>query len=600
MYCTNCGAKNDDKGRFCIKCGASLEMNKEAHSNQEKKERGRLSIGKMKLNTRAVIIFAAVIAVILIVIWVLPDSPSTGTSSLTTDSEQASKELSTEELPTEEQSTEEYIEIPEGERTVLVSSEGFDCDTTEPVVLYHDGLEVVFLGIDYQDAQDPEVVIRIENQSSKKALLSQECMVINGYTFETTLASEMEPEEVQIERIAVSSSELEMCGIDEIVELKLFLNVQSEGEDSGSLIGPVLIKNPDSQYVQEYDDTGVEIYRKNGIRIVAKISLTWENRNDWFDKIWSGEDFEVEVYIENSSENSCTISTTGDVIVTEPTARRDEHVLQEDDQGIQFTHKVMAGSKRVVTFYIAHETLKEYGRNGAFVPISLKSMLEIWDIGTQNLLEKTDYIEFLYPDVLDHLEYLEEYTLAWSDLTIEQMEQEMTDMFYPDSDEEIKLKGYAYVDVCGNYGPEVFIFTNNSMIFFGEVFADGNYISGFIQGEEMYDFAGQEDFYCVYSPSDSVTQLLHSFRGYEETEYTQEIVLEANLDSNEYYHITDARMQISKEEFDRLWSEYLKDGEKIEIAPIGDVSVIEKWKSKYGVSDETSGEESATIADKSH
>ena len=60
-------------------------------------------------------------------------------------------------------------------------------------------------------------------------------------------------------------------------------------------------------------------------------------------------------------------------------------------------------------------------------------------------------------------------------------------MIYPDSDEEIKVEGYAYVDVCGDYGPEIFMFINNSMIYYQDVFFGGpsaeEFISGFIQGD---------------------------------------------------------------------------------------------------------------------
>ena len=48
VYCTKCGAQNEDNADHCIKCGASLKVShSEKRSGEEQLERGAENLGRM-------------------------------------------------------------------------------------------------------------------------------------------------------------------------------------------------------------------------------------------------------------------------------------------------------------------------------------------------------------------------------------------------------------------------------------------------------------------------------------------------------------------------------------------------------------------------
>ena len=65
MFCMNCGTKNDDQAKFCIKCGQQLTDSVVANENP------KLAKGKPKSWSMVLISLVLVVALIVLSIFVL-------------------------------------------------------------------------------------------------------------------------------------------------------------------------------------------------------------------------------------------------------------------------------------------------------------------------------------------------------------------------------------------------------------------------------------------------------------------------------------------------------------------------------------------------
>ena len=64
MYCSKCGAENDEQAVFCVKCGQRLNAGSEAKRNPEKK-----SSGKIYMVLTALVLVATLVIVSVFNLW---------------------------------------------------------------------------------------------------------------------------------------------------------------------------------------------------------------------------------------------------------------------------------------------------------------------------------------------------------------------------------------------------------------------------------------------------------------------------------------------------------------------------------------------------
>jgi hypothetical protein len=162
----------------------------------------------------------------------------------------------------------------------------------ERIILQESGILVVLKG--FREGRDgPEWEIFIENDSSENINVIIEKVVVNGITTADSLFANVVSGKKANAALEFAASYLADAGIQVIKDVTFEISVNKQSSYL-SLIEPEIVSvecNPDIDYAQTYDDSGIELLNRDGCRIVAKRLDTSDD--DWGPKLL--------LYIENTS-----------------------------------------------------------------------------------------------------------------------------------------------------------------------------------------------------------------------------------------------------------------------------------------------------------
>ncbi len=200
------------------------------------------------------------------------------------------------------------------------------------------GVSVSVLGFGYKDYQTG-IKLHVKNDTEDTVILTTANLSINGYMCTETCFTEVEAKTEKDTYIKISNSWLGKMQITHIKNLEFEVKVLDSLQNE-ILTSDVLTVTTDapSSYSQEYDASGVPVYEKDGVRIIARTLAKSEHSND----------YELEFYVENNRDTAISI------------AAKDVFVNKKPIDGV-FVVLVAPGKKMVDTMVFYEDDLKEQG-----------------------------------------------------------------------------------------------------------------------------------------------------------------------------------------------------------------------------------------------
>lgn len=144
--------------------------------------------------------------------------------------------------------------------------------TIEETVLYDaNDIKVTATRFDADALLGPELQILIENNSAQNYVIQADYCVVNGYMITDLLSADIAAGKKSNESMTFLSSTLERCGINTITDIRIDLKViDPDTYQTLFTMGEATLNTSAAgSYTQSYDDSGVELYNENGIRVVA-------------------------------------------------------------------------------------------------------------------------------------------------------------------------------------------------------------------------------------------------------------------------------------------------------------------------------------------
>jgi len=182
----------------------------------------------------------------------------------------------------------------------------------EKVLIERDGIRVTLKSIE-KSYSATELKILIENDSETDITVRPYDSTINGIMVDNMYSVQVGSGKKANDSITFMNSALKAAGIEGIKDISFKLNVYVS-EDWETIFDTEQIEiavNGNADYVQTFDDVGVEILNRDGFRIVAK-DISYDESSAWGSELslyienTSGED--ITIYAENVSVNGFMVS----------------------------------------------------------------------------------------------------------------------------------------------------------------------------------------------------------------------------------------------------------------------------------------------------
>lgn len=155
-----------------------------------------------------------------------------------------------------------------------------DVPTIEPAELYNaDGITVTANSLGIYNEDNYGICITIENGSEQNMTLSVETLCVNDYLlFLSGLYCDVEAGETRDEYIEIRADELANSGIDTIANVAFTMNMYDSDEYTTiEQMDVSLDTSAADGFVQVVDDSGIEVYNEDGIRVVFREMTVYDD-----------------------------------------------------------------------------------------------------------------------------------------------------------------------------------------------------------------------------------------------------------------------------------------------------------------------------------
>ncbi len=168
----------------------------------------------------------------------------------------------------------------------------------ETVLLDKDGIKITLKSLS-DDIFGPSLKVLVENNSDISVTVQIRDSSINGVMVDAIFSCDVQNGKKANSEIVFMSSDLETANITTIKDIELKFHVfTTDGWDTVFDSETInIVTSADTSFVQTFDDSGIPVLDKDGIRIVIK-------KLDSTDSIWGAE---LYLFVENNSENDVTI-----------------------------------------------------------------------------------------------------------------------------------------------------------------------------------------------------------------------------------------------------------------------------------------------------
>lgn len=194
--------------------------------------------------------------------------------------------------------TENAEEITDDKTETPVSQSSISDDVSETVLLDEAGIKITAKSLDKSGWMGPELKLLIENNTDKNLTVQVRNASVNGYMISTSISEDVAAGKKANGEITFSNTSLKGAGISTFADMEFSFHIIDDEWDTYLDTDMITVRTAAAEtYTYTYDDSGVEIYNNNGIRIVSK----GLNSGDIFGK---GAVF----YIHNGSDQPVKIS----------------------------------------------------------------------------------------------------------------------------------------------------------------------------------------------------------------------------------------------------------------------------------------------------
>ena len=250
-------------------------------------------------------------------------------------------------------SDEQGTSTPTIEESVLIDGNGIKITAKEYVSdsIWGDGIKLL-----------------IENSSDKNYTVGCDALIVNDYMITDLFASEIAAGKNANEIMYLSSSELKAAGIDSVGKIEMYF--QAYDSELNYLFQNEYTEIQTSEYANmdtTPNDTGMELYNENGIKIVGK---TVDENSFWGTAIL--------LYVENTSGKNVGISV-------------DDMSINGFMMSPYFSTKVYDGKKAIDDITVFSSELEENGIE-SIEDVELK--FHIYDADSYSTITDTDPITF--------------------------------------------------------------------------------------------------------------------------------------------------------------------------------------------------------------
>ena len=209
----------------------------------------------------------------------------------------SSKSDETRQLTDSTEAVEENTDTEEeGQETISAGDNEFTID--EQVLIDENGLKITATGVEDDSIWGLGIRLLIENTSDTDYGVGCSALIVNDYMITDLFSSQITAGMSANDTMYLSSSELDAAGIDKIGKIEVDFRVYDTSTYM-TLFDPDTVTIENSLYDEmdtEPDDSGIELYNDNDIRIIGK----YVDENSF----WGAG---ILLYIENNSDNKITV-----------------------------------------------------------------------------------------------------------------------------------------------------------------------------------------------------------------------------------------------------------------------------------------------------
>lgn len=168
----------------------------------------------------------------------------------------------------------------------------------EQVCFEKNGVKVTAVSLEDEMFGGKYIKLLVENNSDKTYTVGCSALIVNNCMISDLFASEVAAGKKSNEKLYLSSSDLEASGIENIGQIEIYFHMYEENDILNSIkIDPVVIKTSAFDKMDSKpDDSGHELYNKDGLKIVGK----YVDENSFWGK-------SVLLYIENNTGKEVSI-----------------------------------------------------------------------------------------------------------------------------------------------------------------------------------------------------------------------------------------------------------------------------------------------------
>jgi hypothetical protein len=142
----------------------------------------------------------------------------------------------------------------------------------EQVLVDQDGIVITATGYENDSIWGEGIKLFIENNTDKDYMVGCDALIVNDYMISDLFSSTVAAGKKATETMHLFSSELNAAGIDTVGKIEMYFHATEDGT-LDRLFSNVYSEIHTSEYDNmdtSADDSGTELYNKNGIRIVGK------------------------------------------------------------------------------------------------------------------------------------------------------------------------------------------------------------------------------------------------------------------------------------------------------------------------------------------
>lgn len=139
------------------------------------------------------------------------------------------------------------------------------------ILLDKRGLVIRTTGFDGNGAFGPELKLRVDNGSDSDVIIQLRNSSVNGYMTDTVCSIEAAAGAHTEDAVTFLASGLQRCGIETVADMEFSFHILDSHRNIFLDSEPARVSTSAADtYQYHFDDSGEELYRENGVRIVSK------------------------------------------------------------------------------------------------------------------------------------------------------------------------------------------------------------------------------------------------------------------------------------------------------------------------------------------